>query len=91
MPQIKITITPGTGVQSVTVHIDNIDVSYPTAVNPVSLSTGVHSLHWWFAGNSGNTLDITLDPADGGATLLKISDVIAPGFPVEAGDKTFTL
>jgi hypothetical protein len=45
MPQINITITPGTGVQSVTVHIDNIDVSYPSAINPLALATGPHILH----------------------------------------------
>lgn len=91
MPQVTVAITPGAGLLSVVVHIDDIDVTNPAAVNPVTLTSGTHSLHWWFAGNAGTTLDISLTPAAGGAALLKVSDVVAPGFGVEAGDKTFTI
>jgi hypothetical protein len=87
MPQITVTITPGTGIQNVLVHIDDMDVSKG---GKFTLSTGAHSVHWWFAGTPGTTLTIAIGPISDGSTL-SIPDVISPPFMFEAGDKTFSV
>lgn len=87
MPLFNLTNKPSAGVKNYTVHIDDTDETVPA--NPITLGPGPHKLHWWFAGNPNETLDITLTPAGGGPALLDISDSIAPGFGVEAGDKAF--
>lgn len=87
MPNVTITITPGNGVQSAVVHIDDTDVSRGGNFN---LVTGSHSLHWWFAGNSGCTLAITVSPLSDG-TALRLADVVSPPEMFEAGDKTFAV
>jgi hypothetical protein len=90
MPNVVVTITPSAGANSVTVHIDAQDVTN-SGNNPVPLVGGNHALHWWFSGNAGETLAISIDPAGGGANITKVSDSIAPGFVVEAGDKKFAV
>ena len=87
MPQVTITISPGSGVQNTLVHIDDTDVSKG---GKFTLSTGSHSAHWWFAGNSGGTLNISITPVSDGTTL-QISDVISPPNMFEAGDKDFAV
>ena len=87
MPKVTVTITPGTGVQNTLVHIDSMDVS---TGGIYTLATGSHSAHWWFAGNSQSTLEISISPVSDGNTL-KISDVISPPYMFEAGDKNFSV
>jgi hypothetical protein len=87
MPQITIAITPGAGVQNALVHIDDTDVSKG---GKVTISTGNHSAHWWFAGNPGSTLNISITPLSDGSTL-QVSDVISPPNMFEAGDKNFSV
>jgi hypothetical protein len=87
MPQVTVNVTPGAGVQNTLVHIDSMDVSKGGAY---TLSTGGHSLHWWFAGISQSALSISISPVSDGTTL-QISDVISPPNMFEAGDKNFSV
>jgi hypothetical protein len=87
MPQITITVTPGTGAQNALVHVDDTDVSKG---GKFTVSTGSHSLHWWFAGNPGSTLNISVSPLSDGSTLT-VPDVISPPNVFEAGDKNFSV
>jgi hypothetical protein len=87
MPQVTVTVTPGAGVVNTLVHIDDTDVS---AGGKFTVATGKHSLHWWYAGNSGSTLAMSVAPVSGGGTL-QVSDVISPPDLAETGDKDFTV
>ena len=85
MPQLTVIVTPGSGTKSTIVHIDAVDVSNG---GKFTLVSGVHIVHWWFAGNSGSKLDVSISPLSDGSTL-RISDSISPPNLLEAGDKTF--
>jgi hypothetical protein len=90
MAQVTASIKQGATVQGAVVHIDDINVT-STGQKPITLNSGGHKLHWWFAGNVGDELDIAVTPVGGGKPLVSVSDQIAPGFAVEAGDKAFTI
>lgn len=90
MAQTDIAITAGAGVASAKVHIDEVDISNATGTQ-VDIPSGPHILHWWFMGNSGSTLDISLSPHGGINPIVKISDSIASGYAMEAGDKNFVV
>src|SRR5262245_33447822 len=54
---ISFTVTPGSGVQSYWIAVDNDDVPLAGGAGALPLATGEdHFLTWGFAGNPGSTL-----------------------------------